>query len=405
MAGFERTVDGSEGADFTFTRTGTSGTAGVIIARITVDDAGTVQEAAFSNVVASNNLVLTGVTAAADNLLAQFATTLNGTADSWTEPGTAVERIDTTASGTAVRYAVGDEVVGAGATGTRTWVHTSGQSARGAVVAINPAPPIDLAVADAAQAQAADSPTLVQTHVLAVDDAAQAHAADNVTLTQVHVLAVDDAVHAHASDSPALTQVHVLQVDDATHSHTADSPVLDVPVAPIDLVVADASHTQTAETPTLTQVHELTVADAAHVQTAESPTLGLVVALVVDDTSHTLTSDTPTLTQTHVLQVADGHHVQVADQLTLTQVHQLAVDSATHAQAALEVTLTQGHVLDVDDATHTIVSGEPVLFTYTPRDITVTAAIAPPRYVAALPGATRVATLAPARHAARIEET
>lgn len=140
IALFSRMADGTEGADFLFVRSNVSGAAGVIMVRLT--GAHSVQAGSRKSQAASSTIDLTALTAAADNLLLQIVTSLNTTADSWSGPGSASLRFEGNANGTAIRCAIGDEVVGAGSTGVRTWTHTNGQGSRGAMFAINPAPTI-----------------------------------------------------------------------------------------------------------------------------------------------------------------------------------------------------------------------------------------------------------------------
>jgi hypothetical protein len=227
----------------------------------------------------------------------------------------------------------------------------------------------NLTVDDATQAQAADSPTLTQVHVLTVADAAQAQSTDAIALTQVHVLAVDDATQAQAADnvtisvvtdlvvadaaqdqladSPTLTQVHVLAVDDATQAQSTDS--IDLTQVHV-LVVADAAQEQTADEVTLNVATNLVVDDAAQAQAADSPTLTQVHSLAVQDAAQAQAADEVTLTQVHVLTVADAAQAQTADNVVLTADGALVIADATQAQTADEVTLTQVHVLAVQDA-------------------------------------------------------
>jgi Ni,Fe-hydrogenase maturation factor len=150
----------------------------------------------------------------------------------------------------------------------------------------------DLVIADAAQAQLADSPTLVQQHMLVIADAAQAQLADSPTLAQVHVLAIADAAQAQLADSPALTQVHTLAIADASQAQAADQVTLN---SAATLAIADAAQVQLADSPALTQVHNLTVLDALQAQLADSPTL----------------------TQVHTLAIADAVQQQRADNVVL----------------------------------------------------------------------------------------
>lgn len=82
---------------------------------------------------------------------------------------------------------------------------------------------VDLTVADASQAQTADTITLTQVHQLVVADAAQAQSADGLVLTQVHVLSPADAVQSQMADNVTLTQVHNLVIQSARQLQRADT--------------------------------------------------------------------------------------------------------------------------------------------------------------------------------------
>jgi hypothetical protein len=135
MALFTRVADGSEGSTFTFTRAvNTVNGAGVTVARIT--GAGTVAASGLG-FSATNTIVLPSVNAAgANTLLFQMVSRVAG-ASSWTAPGGTTERYDFDSSGTANTTAGGDQIVGAGATGTRTWTMAATANSRGAILAIN----------------------------------------------------------------------------------------------------------------------------------------------------------------------------------------------------------------------------------------------------------------------------
>lgn len=139
MAAFTRVATGSEAGSYTFTRaTNTTAAAFGIIVRLS--NAGTVQAVAFTTTTGTS-IALAQVTAAANNFLLQIPVKVTTGAATWTAPGTATRRTaaGATASGTALPYAVGDEFVSAGATGTRTWSQNGGSAAcRGALIAINP---------------------------------------------------------------------------------------------------------------------------------------------------------------------------------------------------------------------------------------------------------------------------
>lgn len=112
---------------------------GVVLVRIT--GAGTIAAATVgANTSAiGTTIVLPTVTATdGDTLLVQLVSKGAAGAGGWTPPGTATERFDIAATGGASQQAAGgDEVVAAGATGTRTWSSVAGTS-RGAIFAISP---------------------------------------------------------------------------------------------------------------------------------------------------------------------------------------------------------------------------------------------------------------------------
>lgn len=134
---FYKTSTDTGGTSQTFTRSASTAAAGLIIVRVSgwlsLDASDTV------NGGAAANLVLPTLTAlVAGTFLLQIVAKGTTTAGSWTPPGTATERVDTTTSGSALPYAIGDETVAAGATGTRTWVASQSQQGRGAIIAISP---------------------------------------------------------------------------------------------------------------------------------------------------------------------------------------------------------------------------------------------------------------------------
>lgn len=152
---FARTTDGTEGASFTFTRSVTTGAAGVVMVRVV--NAGTVQAVSLN----TNTVVtLSTVTAAANNLLLQVVNSAVASANSWTPPASATQRVSGTATGFAFPFTVGDEVVGAGNTGTRTWTQSVGGSSRGAMLAINPRPTQTIAPSAVASTAAVGAPTV-----------------------------------------------------------------------------------------------------------------------------------------------------------------------------------------------------------------------------------------------------
>lgn len=133
-----RVVDGTEGSTFTFTRaTSSTAAAGVIIVRVSGALFGA---SSVINGATGTSIDLATVAAPANrSLLLQIVTNVTTSAGTFTPPGTATERVDTTASGSAVEYAVGDEVVDFGPSGNRTWTKTLSQQSRGAMFTLGPA--------------------------------------------------------------------------------------------------------------------------------------------------------------------------------------------------------------------------------------------------------------------------
>lgn len=131
---FWRVADGSEGSTFTFTRSGNLvNQAGVEVVRLS--GVGSIQDYSLSHSTGTT-IALPSLTAAANNYLWQMVTRVSGT-NAFTAPGTVTPRY-TSASGTTVAAAGGDEIVSAGATGTRTWTTASGTT-RGLILALNEA--------------------------------------------------------------------------------------------------------------------------------------------------------------------------------------------------------------------------------------------------------------------------
>jgi hypothetical protein len=105
---------------------------------VRVTGAGTVADAKTSQ-GSGTSFALSSVTATtAGTYLLQIVSRNVTGADTWTAPASATKRFDATATGSAVVGAGGDEIVGSGAAGTRTWTRTSTGGNRGALVAINP---------------------------------------------------------------------------------------------------------------------------------------------------------------------------------------------------------------------------------------------------------------------------
>lgn len=103
---------------------------------------------------------------------------------------------------------------------------------------------VDLVIADATHAHAADAPTLTTTWLLTVADATHGHAAEAPTLSTEWLLAPADATHAHAADNLTLSDAPALLIAEALHAHTADGVTMTVDAW---LVLADATHGHLAD--------------------------------------------------------------------------------------------------------------------------------------------------------------
>jgi hypothetical protein len=127
------------GTSRTFTRSGTGGVAGLIIARYSGVNAVAVSE--VTNGPANTTLTIEAVTASVNNsTLVGMLVSSTTTADTWVAPGTGTRRTTagSQASGTALPYAVGDEIVASGDTGTRVWTKTQTVTSRGAHIVLSP---------------------------------------------------------------------------------------------------------------------------------------------------------------------------------------------------------------------------------------------------------------------------
>lgn len=107
----------------------------------------------------------------------------------------------------------------------RIWVPVS----RRARLEVAAGAAVDLVVADASHAHAADNLALTSSTALATANAAHAHAADNLALTSATALVAADVLHAHSADGIVLSTAVDLAVADALHAHAADNVVLLVP--------------------------------------------------------------------------------------------------------------------------------------------------------------------------------
>lgn len=133
-------IASSEPANYTFVTSGSVSSV-VQITRISGQAASSPIDAASGHFTTTGANVIPSLTSAgANRLLFQMVVKLSNT--TYTEPVTATPRYDTTAASQNVVYAGADEIVGAGATGTRTWLPTAGVSPSvGYMLAIAPVTP------------------------------------------------------------------------------------------------------------------------------------------------------------------------------------------------------------------------------------------------------------------------
>jgi hypothetical protein len=127
----------SEGASFSFNPSGGAlQFTGVMVVRVNGQHATTPFDTGSGHSVFTN-LVLPGVTSAgSDRLLLQIVLKASA-ANSWTPPAGPTERFDAVVNN--LSSALGDQVVGAGATGSRTWTPTdTGAGAVGYMIAVAP---------------------------------------------------------------------------------------------------------------------------------------------------------------------------------------------------------------------------------------------------------------------------
>jgi hypothetical protein len=130
-------IASGEGASYTFTQTALA-TSKVVIVRVNGQASSTPVDVA-AGVSGTAALVIPTVTpTGANRLLLQIAS--HHGAGTWTPPGTATERFDAL-DAASFAAAGGDEIVGAGATGTRTWTPSvTGSTGVAYMLAIAPAP-------------------------------------------------------------------------------------------------------------------------------------------------------------------------------------------------------------------------------------------------------------------------
>lgn len=141
IATFEHVADVGDPATFAFGRS--SNVSGASVEIVRVADAGLIaaQTSPAGIWSGSGDATLSEIIAASDNtLLLQVVVGLVSGTRQWTPPvGTTERTSDPQTTGTSYGYAVGDEVVDAGATGPRAWDNGGTGASKGVMLAIGPA--------------------------------------------------------------------------------------------------------------------------------------------------------------------------------------------------------------------------------------------------------------------------
>jgi len=213
---------------------------------------------------------------------------------------------------------------------------------------------LTLVVADSAQVQITETPSLAQHNVLAVDDSAQVQATENVDLAPNTVLVVQDSAQVQTTENVDLTQHYALAVDDSAQVQTTETPSL---AQHNVLAVDDSAQVQTTETPSLAQHNVLVIQDSAQIQTTENVDLESSYTLTVADSSQLQESDNVTLSQHNVLVIQDSAQAQVTDNVTFSgYAIPLVVQDSAQVQTTENVSLAQHNVLVVQDSAQVQVS-------------------------------------------------
>ena len=151
----------------------------------------------------------------------------------------------------------------------------AGDSWNAVTLALKPAPPPVLVIADTASASLADNVVLTQHNILAVADTASASLIDNLTLTAHdpgNGLIIQDAADASLIDNVVLTQHNVLAVQDTASASLVDNLALTQHNV---LAVQDTASTSTADNIALVQHNVLVVQDATSGSTIDNVVLSI----------------------------------------------------------------------------------------------------------------------------------
>lgn len=257
-------------------------------------------------------------------------------------------------------------------------------------------------VSNAAQAQAATSPTLAPKQTVTPNNAGHSQAATSPTLAPKQTVAPGSASQGHSATSPSLAAASSVAPNNADHGHGASSSSIGSPVA---ITPADAAHGQAATEPTLAAKSNISPANASHGNAATSPTLAAKSAVAPDsasqgqastspslapssavapdnsshgqavtspslaprstvspaDAAHGQSASQPSLAAKSAISPANAQHGQAATSPSLASAGTVAVDAAQHGQAASEPTLNAKSTVDPDSADHAQTSTSPTL--------------------------------------------
>lgn len=372
------TADGNVTVEVSRTQGGTAGAWHFWVARIKTGTSG--GEDVVTKFTANTTQVI-NTAIAADSLVTFASYEWDAVAPGTFTPAGAIE-VERSSDGV---YSEASALWLAQAAGTRDYGTTGSSGTKFKAILVEilvPAAATNLVIANAAQAQTVDAPSLKQVHSLAVNGAVQAHSVQNVTLTQQHQLVVQNASQGQIADSPTLAVPTVLVIADAMQAQAAQAVAL---TQQHNLAVAGASQAQPVGSLALTQVHNLATQNAFQAQAADNISLSGATELTIANATQAQTVGGVTLTQIHALAVQASTHAQTAANLdlsgaanlvtanaiqghtagnvTLTQVHGLTVANAAQAHTVQGVALTQLHQLTVQGAAHAQTAAAPTLST------------------------------------------
>ena len=230
--------------------------------------------------------------------------------------------------------------------------------------------------------------------------------------TAALLLTADIAAAAIAQTAGTADIGTIVDAGGAGTSQTSGSAAIDIESGATTHELAADGASQTSGDAAIATTHGLTASGS----TSTIGTATTTGTLSIGAIGTASTSGSAAITRTARLSASASRQTSGSAILTATRALSASGAAALAGEAAIRTLLALTAAADAQT------SGSAAIFSYTPRDITVTATIAPPRWVASLPpGRTavlaparsiaaavlpgRTATLAPARRTARIEDT